>query len=210
MKKTAANEINRGQALSFRVPSDIPDHILKQLQKLKETERRNFSSKLAEFVVQGVSSSFSREKESVTIPLPKKLTKIQRDWLKHEHSEALLGSIVYQLISDPVRSTSLLAALNSNSLDIEEALYLQEEIFPEELAASTEEEVSGHDELTDSTDVEVSGHDEIAAAIDLKDSADDLDDFDWESAKKKPQQTDETEEPDIDDLLGGFLANMNK
>ncbi len=66
----------------------------------------------------------------ITIPLPKKLTKAQRDWLKHEHSEALLGSIIYQLISDPVRSTSLLAYLNSNSLDIDEALYLQEEAVP--------------------------------------------------------------------------------
>ncbi|MFJ5717114.1 hypothetical protein [Neobacillus sp. NPDC093127] len=210
MKKTAANEINRGQALSFRVPSDTPDHILKQLQKLKETERRNFSSKLAEFVVQGVSSSFSREKESITIPLPKKLTKVQRDWLKHEHSEALLGSILYQLISDPVRSTSLLAALNSNALDIEEALYLQEEIFPEELAASTDGEISGNKEIAPLTDGEISGPDEEAAVREFIDSADDLDDFDWESAKKKPQQTDETEEPDIDDLLGGFLANMNK
>jgi hypothetical protein len=210
MKKAAANEINRGQALSFRVPSDTPDHILKQLQKLKETERRNFSSKLAEFVMQGVSSSFSREKETITIPLPKKLTKAQRDWLKHEHSEALLGSILYQLISDPVRSTSLLAALNSNALDIEEALYLQEEVFPEELAASTDGEISGNKEIALLTDGEISGHDEAAAVREFKDSTDDLDDFDWESVKEKPQQTDETEEPDVDDLLGGFLANMNK
>ena len=63
----------------------------------------------------------------ISIPLPKKLSKAQRDWLKHEHSEALLGGILYQLIIDPVRSTALLASLNSNSLDIDEALYLQEE-----------------------------------------------------------------------------------
>ena len=133
MKKSASNEVQRGQAISFRVPSDTPDHILKHLQKLKETERRNFSSKIAEFVMQGVSSSVSREKETITIPLPQKLTKAQRNWLKHEHSEALLGSILYQLIADPVRSTSLLASLNSHSLDIDEALYLQEEVFPEKL-----------------------------------------------------------------------------
>ena len=49
--------LQRGQAISFRIPSDTPDHILKHLQKLKETERRNFSSKIAEFVMEGVSSS---------------------------------------------------------------------------------------------------------------------------------------------------------
>lgn len=191
MKKASATEIKRGQALSFRVPSDTPDHMLKHLQKLKETERRNFSSKLAEFVMQGVGSSFSREKETITIPLPKKLTKAQRDWLKHEHSEALLGTIVYQLIADPVRAASLLASLNSNALTIEEALYLQEEV-----GEAAGEEVSAV-------------QDEMAAGIDFEDA---LDAFYWESVVQSPAADPENseEELDADDLLGGFLANMNK
>jgi hypothetical protein len=199
MKKAAANEVQRGQAISFRVPSDTPDHILKHLQKLKDTERRNFSSKIAEFVMQGVSSSVSREKETITIPLPHKLTKAQRNWLKHEHSEALLGSILYQLISDPVRSTSLLASLNSHSIDIDEALYLQEEVFPEKL------------QKDDSYLQVAAGKEEPPSPIDLSDMEDDLSEFDWESAREKQPIIEEDEiEEDIDDLLGGFLANMNK
>ncbi len=124
MKKLASNEVKRGQAISFRIPSDTPDHLLKYLQKLKETERRNFSSKIAEFVMQGVSQSSSKEQETITIPIPHKLSKSQRNWLKHEHSEALLGSIMYQLLTDPVRATALLASLNSYALDISDALYL--------------------------------------------------------------------------------------
>lgn len=206
MKKAAANEIKRGQAISFRVPSDTPEHIVKHLQKLKETERRNFSSKIAEFVMQGVSHAHSREKETITIPLPHKLTKAQRDWLKHEHSEALLGSILFQLISDPVRATSLLASLNSQKLDIEEALYLQEQLFPEQqpdtplMAASMEETAAAVEE--------------IPTPINLSDMDDDLSEFDWERAKplEESQVTEEDsdEEEDIEDLLGGFLANMNK
>jgi hypothetical protein len=201
MKKAASNEVQRGQAISFRVPSDTPDHILKHLQKLKDTERRNFSSKIAEFVMQGVSSSVSKEKETITIPLPQKLTKAQRNWLKHEHSEALLGSILYQLISDPVRSTSLLASLNSHSIDIDEALYLQEEVFPEKL------------QKDDSYLQIAADKEDPPSPIDLSDMEDDLSEFDWEDAKEKQPQIDEEEndeEPDIDDLLGGFLANMNK
>jgi hypothetical protein len=201
MKKAASNEVQRGQAISFRVPSDTPDHILKHLQKLKDTERRNFSSKIAEFVMQGVSSSVSKEKETITIPLPQKLTKAQRNWLKHEHSEALLGSILYQLISDPVRSTSLLASLNSHSIDIDEALYLQEEVFPEKL------------QKDDSYLQIAAAKEDPPSPIDLSDMEDDLSEFDWEDAKEKQPQIEEEEndeEPDIDDLLGGFLANMNK
>ena len=85
--------MKRGQPITFRLPSDTSDHTLKQLQKLKEIERRNFSSKIAEFVIEGVNDSHSKDRETITIPLPKGLTKAQRDWLKHEHSEALLGSI---------------------------------------------------------------------------------------------------------------------
>ncbi|MFP7298488.1 hypothetical protein [Neobacillus niacini] len=194
MKKAGSNEIQRGQAISFRIPSDTPDHLVKQLQKLKETERRNFSSKIAEFVMEGVGSVNSREREMITVPLPKQLTKAQRDWLKHEHSEALLGSIIYQLITDPVRSTSLLASLNSKSTDIDEALYLQEDILPE----------------IPSFENESSGVEEMAASIDLSDMNDDLSEFDWEKAKPIEREEKVEEEPDLDDLLGGFLASMNK
>lgn len=200
MSKASSSEIKRGQSVSFRVPSDTPDHILKHLQKLKETEKRNFSSKIAEFVMQGVSSSQSKDRETITIPLPKGLSKIQRDWLKHEHSEALLGSILYQLITDPVRATSLLASLNSRSSDIDEALYLQEKprhsVSQYDSAAAALEE----DELSE---------------VELTDIEDDLLDFDWDKAKQEQEenaegQTEEESEEDLDTLLGGFLAHMNK
>jgi len=195
MKKTGSlNEIKRGQAISFRIPSDTPDHLLKHLQKLKETERRNFSSKIAEFVMQGVTTSSAREKETISIPLPNSLSKNQRDWLKHQHSEALLGSIVYQLLSDPVRATSILAAMNSNSTDIDQALYLQEDIP----ARYDEQEATIQEE---------------APPIDLN-GDDDLDSFDWDKALQEQasgeEEPEELEVEDVDKLLGDFLAHMNK
>jgi hypothetical protein len=197
MKKSTASEIKRGQAISFRVPSDTPDHLLKHLQKLKDTERRNFSSKIAEFVMQGAGHSFTRERETITVPLPHKLSKAQRDWLKHEHSEALLGSIIFQLLSDPVRASALLASMNSRSLDIDDALYLQEEMISKELMTESEK-----------------AFEETAAAADLDNLDDDLEGFDWENAKQSQpiSEEEETEEQenDLDSLLGDFLAKMNR
>lgn len=195
MKKTNPNEIKRGQALSFRVPSDTPDHILKHLQKLKETERRNFSSKIADYVMQGVGNSYSRERETITIPLPRNLSKSQRDWIKHEHSEALLGNIVYHLLTDPVRAASLLASLNSKSTEIDEALYLQEDIEYTSVAA--------FEDHSDSMAAE-----ETAPTVELDATDDDLDSFVWESIKHADEN--EVIEEDLDDLLGDFLAKMNK
>ncbi|MED3561074.1 hypothetical protein [Bacillus xiapuensis] len=196
MNKSTSSEIKRGQAISFRIPSDTPDHLVKQLQLLKETERRNFSSKIADFVMQGVANSYAREKETITIPLPHKLSKSQRDWLKHEHSLALLGSILHHLLSDPVRSTALLASLNSSSVDIDEALYLQEEM---EGASAPIPVTSGLAAM------------EEAASV----SDDDLSAFQWESASQgQPhgvqEEPEKEAESSLDNLLGDFLASMNK
>lgn len=175
--------LKRGQPITFRLPSDTSDHTLKELQKLKEVERRNFSSKIAEFVIDGVNDSLLKQREAITIPLPKGLTKAQRDWLKHEHSEALLGSIVYQLMSDPIRTAALFASLNSNAIDVDAALYLQEET-----SAAIELETEDHSIITDMDD--------------------DLDNFDWERLKGTERAPVEEEE-DMDPL-GDFLAQMNK
>ncbi|KAA0948680.1 hypothetical protein FQ087_16950 [Sporosarcina sp. ANT_H38] len=174
--------LKRGQPITFRLPSDTSDHTLRELQKLKEVERRNFSSKIAEFVIEGVNDSLVKHREAITIALPKGLTKAQRDWLKHEHSEALLGSIVYQLMSDPIRTSALFASLNSNAIDVDAALYLQEE-------TAAAEDLETEDFLINA------------------DTDDDLDNFDWEQLKE-PENTPVEEEED--DPLGDFLAQMNK
>lgn len=203
MNKPSANEIKRGQTISFRVPSDTPDHLLKQLQRLKETERRNFSSKIAEIVLEGINNTRSSDRLLVTIPLPKSLNKAQRNWLKHEHSEALIGTIVYNLISDPIRATSLMASLNSNSLDIDEALYLQEEDVPELLIEGNSEVVASEDLVSPSSEM----------SLDSDDDDDDLSNFDWENVKHEEVEEENNpiiEEMDIDDILGDFLSAMNK
>lgn len=175
--------LKRGQPITFRIPSDTSDYTLKHLQKLKEVERRNFSGKIAEFVIEGVNGSLSKNREAITIPLPKVLSKEQRDWLKHEHSEALLGSIVYQLMSDPIRTSALFASLNSNAIEVDDALYLQEESEIEV------EQINNNSFNGDTTD-------------------DDLDNFDWQAVKRTENPS--IEEVEDQDPLGDFLAQMNK
>lgn len=188
MKKE--KELTRGQPITFRIPSDTPNHILKHLQSLKESERRNFSSKIAEFTLRGVNDEISIQKETITIPLPNRLNKAQRDWLKHEQSEALLGSIVYQLLSDPIRTVSLLTSLNSGSTTYR---YEQND---EIAAAKLDWETSTGDNLLDETK-------DVRSA--------DLEDFTWDSKQEIEQTAYKNEkEEDLDDLLGDFLAQMNK
>jgi len=203
MNKKGTPTIKRGQAITFRLPSDTPDHLVRQLEKLKQTEKRNFSSTIADFVLEGVGSSLKKEKEMITLPLPKQLSKDQRNWLKHSHSEALMGSIVYQLLSDPVRATSILASLTSNSLDIDEALYLQEvESVPMDV------------EVEDFSVKQVENEEEESIAVNALE--DDIADFDIFPTENEVAATIEDEskedEPvdDLSDLLGDFLASMNK
>ncbi|MCK1985226.1 MULTISPECIES: hypothetical protein [Peribacillus] len=181
MKKTASSEIKRGQAITFRIPSDVSDYTLRQLQKLKETERRNFSSKIAEYVLDGIGQSTHQEREMIALPMPNKLSKSQRDWLKHSHSEAMLGTIMYHLLSDPLRATALLASLNNNVLN--EELYVQAE--PEE------------------KEVE-----EIQEDLPKKD-LDDFDWNDLGESEQQVEEPEPVEE-NLDDLLGDFLDQMNQ
>jgi hypothetical protein len=204
MIKKEKTVIKRGQAITFRLPSDTPDHIIKELQKLKDTEKRNFSSKMAEFILEGVNNySQSKERETITIPLPKQLSQEQRNWIRHSHSEAMLGSIVYQLLADPFRATSVLATLNSNALDINEALYLQEnKDFPEDMH-SQDGIIANSKEL-----------DHIPSLKEADDLEDDLVNFDWNSAileqASAVNENQEDKEEDRDNLLGSFLDQMNK
>lgn len=205
MVKTGNSSIQRGQAITFRLPSDTPDHIIRQMQKLKETERRNFSSKMAEFVMDGVSNSLSKERETITIPMPKQLSKEQRSWLKHAHSEAMLGNIVYHLLSDPVRAMSILASLNSNALDIDQALYLQTEPI---------EKMEDGSITNNNTNVSIE-IEENQREFPPDEIEDDLMNFDWDKAKLEHASTEEDSEKSVeteslDDLLGDFLSRMNK
>ena len=203
MKKKETG-IQRGQAITFRLPSDTPDYILQQLQKLKETERRNFSSKISEFVLEGVSHSLVKVRETVTIPLPKQLSKEQRNWLKHSHSEALIGNVIYQLLSDPVRAASVLASLNSNALDIDEALYLQEAGYREEKSDTNAAPKKQETKEEDYPSFHPSSNFE-----------DELENFDWNKVKEEQAATSENdveseEEKAEEDILGDFLSQMNK
>lgn len=176
MKKTTSSEIKRGQAITFRIPSNTPDYTLLQLQRLKETEKRNFSSKIAQFVLNGVSSDLQQDKELITLPLPHRLNKEQRDWLKHAHSEALLGSIFYELLTNPMRATALFASLNNDPI-----------VVPKQIVHESEREMA------------------------LPEIAMDLEDFDdlKDDEEQTEQQPVEPEEQ-LDELLGDFLAQMNK
>ncbi|MGG4264831.1 hypothetical protein [Peribacillus simplex] len=180
MKKTASSEIKRGQAITFRIPSDVSDYTLRQLQKLKETERRNFSSKIAEYVLDGVGQSTHQDREMIALPMPNKLSKSQRDWLKHSHSEAMLGTIMYNLLSDPLRATALLASLNGHVLN--EESYMQ--AGPEEMEAE-----------------------EVQEDLPKKD-LDDFD-WSLEGPEQQVEEP-EQEEENLDDLLGDFLDQMNQ
>jgi hypothetical protein len=209
MIKKGTTSIQRGQAITFRLPSDTPDHLIKKLQKLKETERRNFSSKIAEILLEGVNNSLSKERETVTIPLPRQLSKEQRNWLKHAHSEAMLGSVVYQLLMDPVRATTVLASLNSNAIDINEALYLQER-----------ETIDSGDEYKADNDVSTVDHEwkdnrGVPSTIDIEDEVEgDLMNFNLEKAREElafsVEDTPEETEEDAKGLLSDFLTQMNK
>ena len=99
----------------------------------------------------------------------------------------MLGSILYHLISDPIRATALLASLNSNSINIDEALYLQEEEVPQLLN-------SGSPEAARKVRLSKKMKPQIGSYLMIDDMEDDLNGFDWETAKPKESRKGISEE----------------
>lgn len=184
--------IERGQSITFRVPSDTPDYLLKQLSLLKEKERRNFSSTIAGFVLKGVNESTAKEREVISVPLPKKLTKEQRSWLKHEHSEAMIGSILYHLLNDPMRATALLSSLNSNTTNMDEIFAFEEKEVNAELN-------SNPDQIPEQT----------TSSTPLMKDDDSIDDIDLDTLEIH-NQSDEGNEEEGSNPLEDFFSSMNK
>ncbi|WP_277586430.1 hypothetical protein [Psychrobacillus antarcticus] len=100
---------------------------------------------------------------------------------------------------------SILASLNSNALDIDQALYLQ--------AEPTEKVEDG---FNTSTNTHISNEpEENQQELSTDELEDDLMNFDWEQAKHEHVATEEDSEEHVeteslDDLLGDFLSRMNK
>lgn len=180
--KNKSSTIKRGQAITFRLPSDTPDHILKQLQKIKEKEKRNFSSTIARFALEGVKNTLIKDREAITIPLPKQLTPEQKSWLRHSHSEMLIGTIVYELLQDPVKATALYASLNSKSNDLDQSFDIHELQKAEKQAK------------IDKT----------------KDDLDNFDISQLYEEEKQEEKEEINDEADGTELLSDFIAMMNK
>src|SRR5699024_94310 len=134
--------------------------------------------------------------KTIIIPMPQAITKEQKSWVKHEHSEVLIGTILYQFLSDPMRATSLLASLNSNARPIDEALYLQEDYTTEETSAQALET----DESVDEAPVE-QDDDAVMDTLDMSAL--------FEDVHAEDTQSIDVDEDD-DDAIDDVLANMNK
>lgn len=168
--------MERGYVLSFRLPSDTPNHILDYLQNLKDTEGRKFSSKCADLLRKGIGVT---AEDVVTIPLNQSLTKEQRDWLKHEQSEAILQNLITQVLSGAAISVETPAPIVP--------VHIPEPKPP----VKVEPKVMKNGLL------EVPEEDD-----------DDLGNFSLDNFSIQREEEEQVEEP-ADNLLGGFLDRMN-
>ncbi|MDY0404321.1 hypothetical protein P5G51_001830 [Virgibacillus sp. 179-BFC.A HS] len=95
--------------------------------------------------------------------------------------------------------------MNSSSLDIDEALYLQEETKADPVRQNAKPPLPSEFE-----------QEEVAATSEQDTDEIDMDNIDWTAAMEKQRAQNETvandedEEEDLDDLLGDFLSKMNK
>lgn len=92
-----------GKTISFRLPSDTPLHVSEYLINRKKKLGRKFSSEIAPIFVKAVSQKAlgNTDSDQITISLPEGLTAEQKEWMNHPNTRALLGQLLYQIVTKP-------------------------------------------------------------------------------------------------------------
>ncbi|MDM5224529.1 hypothetical protein QUF86_28235 [Peribacillus sp. NJ11] len=92
-----------GKTISFRLPSDTPLHVSEYLISRKKELGRKFSSEIAPIFVKAVSQKAlgNTDSDQITISLPEGLTAEQKEWMNHPNTRALIGQLLYQVVTKP-------------------------------------------------------------------------------------------------------------
>ncbi|CAN7598611.1 hypothetical protein LJR015_001419 [Peribacillus frigoritolerans] len=92
-----------GKTISFRLPSDTPLHVSEYLISRKKKLGRKFSSEIAPIFVKAVSQKAlgNTDSDQITVSLPEGLTAEQKEWMNHPNTRALIGQLLYQVVTKP-------------------------------------------------------------------------------------------------------------
>ncbi|MGM0890082.1 MAG: hypothetical protein ACQEW5_24790 [Bacillota bacterium] len=95
-----------GKTISFRLPSDTPLHVSEYLISRKKELGRKFSSEIAPIFVKAVSQKAlgNTDSDQITISLPEGLTTEQKEWMNHPNTRALIGQLLYQVVTSPTKA----------------------------------------------------------------------------------------------------------
>ncbi|MES1042602.1 hypothetical protein [Peribacillus simplex] len=95
-----------GKTISFRLPSDTPLHVSEYLISRKKELGRKFSSEIAPIFVKAVSQKAlgNTDSDQITISLPEGLTAEQKEWMNHPNTKALIGQLLYQVVTKPTKA----------------------------------------------------------------------------------------------------------
>lgn len=92
-----------GKVISFRLPNDTPNHVIKHLNARKKKLERRFSAEVASLFIDAVSQKALNisEKDSISVQLPKRLTEEQKEWLRNPYTRSMISQLLYQIVQKP-------------------------------------------------------------------------------------------------------------
>lgn len=108
-----------GKVVSFRLPHDTPQQVLKHLNKLKEKHGRKFSSEIAEKFVASIQEELVNKNPEnyLVIPYPKYFKKEAREFLQNDRARAMIGQLIAQLLKDPTSEITLNSSEEEKTTD---------------------------------------------------------------------------------------------
>lgn len=130
MSNTASKRKSLGEVQSFRWPDDMPPRVKEYLEELKGKLGKNFSHKIAQYVIEGAEREILEGKPSITIPLDPNATVEEINWFQNEHTKNLFMLLAKSLTRNPIAAVE---ALNSATAAIPKEAIKAEEPKQEDL-----------------------------------------------------------------------------
>jgi len=103
------SEFTPGKVISFRLPKATPTRVLTHLDELKKEHGRKFGGIMASRFVQMVDQEINKKhpEEMLVIPLPTGVSEEEKEFLRNEKNQALIGQLIVQLLKEPGKIAEL-------------------------------------------------------------------------------------------------------
>lgn len=120
-RKDTASDTDKPLVISVRVTErETSEEFVRYISAIRNDRKKNLSPIALEMMYEGYKSMMGSQEDKILLPLPRRLTRKQKEWLKHDLSVAFLSDVIGRIIdkvtnADSIDITGMIDEVTNNS-----------------------------------------------------------------------------------------------